>query len=57
MFCGPILLSAHAYSGLILGHGHIVGHERIVGNGRFFRAESSDLSRMGVYTGMGVISV
>ena len=37
MFCGPLfVLSAHAYLGLILGHGRIAGHERIVGHGRFF---------------------
>ena len=42
------VLSAHAYPGLILGHGWAWA---------FFRAESSDLSHMGVYTGMGVISV
>ena len=51
MFCGPhFVLSAHAYPGLILGLGHIVGHRR------FFQADSSDLSHMGVYTGMGVIT-
>ena len=43
MFCGPhFVLSAHAYSGFRLGQGRIVRH------GRFFRAESSDLSHMGV---------
>ena len=46
----PFVLSAHAYPGLILEHGCIVGHG-------FFRAESSDLSHMGIYMGMDVISV
>ena len=50
MFGPHFVLSAHAYPGLIRGHGSIVGMV-------FFRAESSDLLHMGVYTGMGVILV
>ena len=52
MFCVPdFVLSVDAYPGFRLGQGRIVRHRR------FFLAESSDLSHMGVYMGMGVILV
>ena len=51
MFCElHFVLSAHAYPGLILGLGCTVGH------GRSFQADSSDLSHMGIYMDMGVIT-